>query len=161
VTAFLLSVNGNEHQVDADPDMPLLYALRGPLALRGPRFGCGLGQCGACTVILDGQATRSCITPISAVGTSKVLTLDGIGTPDKPHPVQTAFIAEQAAQCGHCISGWLLTAVSELERNPKRSDQDLRDMFSGLKCRCATHMAFLRAARRAADTMADRAGARA
>lgn len=150
---YALNVDGRDHQIEADPDMPLLYALSGDLSRRGPRFGCGLAQCGACTVIMDGQAVRSCVTPVSAV-TGKVRTLDHLGTAEKPHPVQAAFIEEQAAQCGYCTNGWIMTAVAALEQNPKVSDVEIRQMLSGLKCRCGTHMAMLRAVRRAADTMA-------
>jgi len=134
--------------------MPLLYALRGQMALKGPKFGCGLSQCGACTVILDGVAMRSCVTPVSAVEGMTVRTLDGLAEDGRPHPVQAAFIAEEAAQCGYCINGWIMTAVAGLEDNPERSDADIRQMLTGLKCRCGTHMAILRAVRRAADEMA-------
>lgn len=151
--SFELQLDGKTRKVVARPDMPLLYALRGDLALKGPKFGCGLGQCGACTVIMDGTAIRSCITPISMVGAAPIRTLDGLGTADKPHPVQAAFIEEQAAQCGYCANGWIMTAVSALEQNPRLSDQEIREAMSGLKCRCATHMAILRALRRAADAM--------
>lgn len=148
------TVDGRPHTVTADPDMPLLYALRGDLALKGPKFGCGLAQCGACTVIMDGEAVRSCGLPMSAVDGAQIRTLDGLGTAEKPHPVQAAFIVEEAAQCGYCANGWIMTAVAALEKQPKVSDQEIREMLSGLKCRCGTHMAMLRAVRRAADTMA-------
>ena len=149
---YTLNVDGRDHAIEADPDMPLLYALRGELARKGPRFGCGLAQCGACSVIVDGEAVRSCVTPVSAVS-GKVRTLDRLGTADKPHPVQAAFIEEQAAQCGYCTNGWIMTAVAALEKTPKVTDAEIREMLSGLKCRCGTHMAMLRAVRRAADTM--------
>jgi aerobic-type carbon monoxide dehydrogenase small subunit (CoxS/CutS family) len=136
--------------------MPLLYALRGELALKGPKFGCGLAQCGACTVILNGAATRSCVIPLSAVAAATVRTLDGLGTGEQPHPVQAAFIAEEAAQCGYCTNGWIMTAVAGLERNPNPTDAEIRAMLAGLKCRCGTHMAMLRAVRRAADVLAER-----
>ena len=106
-----LDVNGKTHTIDADPDMPLLYALRNDLGLNNPHFGCGLAQCGACTVHLDGQAVRSCVTPVSAVGNGKVVTLAGLGTPEKPHPLQTAYVEEQVPQCGYCINGWIMTAA--------------------------------------------------
>lgn len=150
-----LTIDGAARQIDAaDPDMPLLYALRGQMALKGPKFGCGLSQCGACTVIVDGVAMRSCVTPVSAVEGMAVRTLDGLAQDGRPHPVQAAFIAEEAAQCGYCINGWIMTAVAGLEDNPERSDADIRQMLTGLKCRCGTHMAILRAVRRAADEMA-------
>jgi aerobic-type carbon monoxide dehydrogenase small subunit (CoxS/CutS family) len=143
-------LNGRETNVDADPDMPLLYALRGDLGLTNPHFGCGLAQCGACTVHLDGAATRSCVTPLSAVAGSKVTTLAGLGTPEKPHPVQQAYIDEQVPQCGYCINGWIMTAAAFLADNPHPSDGEIRAGLSGLKCRCGTHLAILRAVKRAA-----------
>jgi aerobic-type carbon monoxide dehydrogenase small subunit (CoxS/CutS family) len=150
-----VTVDGEEREIEAgDPDMPLLYALRGEMALKGPKFGCGLSQCGACTVIVDGVAIRSCVTPLSAVEGMAVRTLDGLAQGGRPHPVQAAFIAEEAAQCGYCINGWIMTAVAGLEDNPKRSDAEIRQMLTGLKCRCGTHMAILRAVRRAASEMA-------
>lgn len=150
---YSLKIDGVQHEVDADADMPLLYALRGELDHKGPKFGCGLAQCGACTVIVNGNATRSCVLPISAVGEAVIRTLDGLGTAAKPHPVQAAFIAEEAAQCGYCTNGWLMTSVAGLEKNPHLSDDDIRSMLTGLKCRCGTHMAIMRAVRKAADTM--------
>ena len=150
---FSLSVNGSTHTVTADPDMPLLYALRGDLGLNNPHFGCGLAQCGACTVHLDGQPIRSCVTPLAAVGNRKITTLAGLGTPEKPHPLQTAYIEEQVPQCGYCINGWLMTAAAFLRDNKKPSDQQIRDALSGLKCRCGTHMGILRAVKRAATMM--------
>jgi nicotinate dehydrogenase subunit A len=149
-----LNVDGANHTIDADPDMPLLYALRNDLGLNNPHFGCGLSQCGACTVHVDGEATRSCVTPVSSVGSAKVVTLAGLGTPEKPHPLQTAYVAEQVPQCGYCINGWIMTAAALLEKNPKRSDKEIRDGLAGLKCRCGTHMAILRAVKRAAKEMA-------
>src|SRR5689334_11777552 len=119
-----LNVNGNTHTIEVDPDMPLLYALRDDLGLRNPKFGCGLAQCGACTVHVNGEATRSCVTPVSAVDGAKVVTLEGLGTPEKPHPVQKAFIEEQAAQCGYCINGWTMTAAAMLAKKPKMSDAE-------------------------------------
>jgi nicotinate dehydrogenase subunit A len=151
---YTLTIDGTRREIEADADMPLLYALRGDLALKGPKFGCGLAQCGACTVILHGAATRSCVIPLSAVNGAEVRTLDGLGTADKPHPVQAAFIAEEAAQCGYCTNGWIMTAVAGLERNPNPTDAEIRAMLAGLKCRCGTHMAIMRAVRRAADSLA-------
>ncbi len=151
--AITLEVDGRPQTLRADPEMPLLYALRDDLALDNPKFGCGLGQCGACTVHVDGQAVRSCITPVSAVEGRRVTTLAGLGTPDRPHPVQAAYIEEQVPQCGFCINGWIMTAAAFLRDNPKASDAEIRQALSGLKCRCGTHMAILRAVRRAADAM--------
>src|ERR1700727_1274202 len=148
-----LNVNGKRHSVDADPDMPVLYALRNELGLNNPHFGCGLGQCGACTVHLDGQPIRSCITPVSAVGDSKVTTLAGLGTPDKPHPLQTAYIEEQVPQCGYCINGWIMTAAAFLHDQKKATEAEIKSALEGLKCRCGTHMAILRAVKRAAAMM--------
>lgn len=151
---FVLIVDGKKHAIEADRDMPLLYALRGDLALKGPKFGCGLAQCGACTVIADGTAIRSCVTPVSAIEGKPIRTLDGLGADGTPHPVQRAFIAEEAAQCGYCTNGWIMTAIAGLERNPRPSEADIRAMLAGLKCRCGTHMAIMRAVRHAADLMA-------
>ena len=148
-----LKVDGVEHSISADPAMPLLYALRNELGKRGPRFGCGLAQCGACTVIHDGAAIRSCVFPVGAA-TGAIRTLDGLGTPEQPHPVQQAFIEEEAGQCEFCMSGWIMTATVLLEANPDRSDEEIREALAGLKCRCGTHMAILRAIRRAAREMA-------
>lgn len=150
---FTLNVDGSDHTITADPAMPLLYALRNELGKKGPRFGCGLAQCGACTVIQDGVAIRSCVMPIAAVN-GKLRTLDGLGTTDNPHPIQKAFIAEEAGQCEYCISGWIMTATALLEENPNRSDAEIREALIGLKCRCGTHMAILRAIKRAALEMA-------
>ncbi len=151
---YNLVINGESQTVDADADMPLLYALRNELGQKGPKFGCGLSQCGACTVILDGNAVRSCILPISAAVAGEIRTLDGLATEAGPHPVQAAFIEEEAAQCGYCSNGWIMTAVAALEQDPRRSDEDIRNMLTGLKCRCGTHMAIKRAVRRASDAMA-------
>jgi nicotinate dehydrogenase subunit A len=150
---FNINVDGVDHQIEAEPDMPLLYALTNELERKGPKFGCGLAQCGACTVIHDGVAIRSCITPVSAI-TGPVRTLDGIGSPDKPHPLQKAFIESEAGQCMYCINGWVMTSLAFLEKNPKRTDAEIRDALAGLKCRCGTHMAILRAVRTGADEMA-------
>ena len=151
---FKLNVNGRDHTVDADPDMPLLYALRDQIGLNNPHFGCGLAQCGACTVHLDGQPIRSCVTPVSMIGDGKVVTLAGLGTPEKPHPLQTADVEEQVPQCGYCINGWVMTAAAYLKQNPKASDAELREALAGLKCRCGTHVAILRAIKRAQAQMA-------
>ena len=147
-----LVVDGTSRTIDVDdPEMPLLYALRDDLGLNNPRFGCGLGQCGACTVQIDGKAIRSCMTPLSSVTDRKITTLAGIGTPEKPHPVQAAWIEEQVNQCGYCISGWILTAVELLDRNPKPTDAQIKEAFNDLICRCGTHNAALKAVRRAAQ----------
>ena len=151
--AFSLNVNGQTHAVDADPDMPLLYALRNDVGLNNPHFGCGLAQCGACTVHVDGQPTRSCVTPMSAVGKSEVTTLAGLGTQEKPHPLQTAYVEEQVLQCGYCINGWLMTAAAFLRDNKKPSEAQIKDALSGLKCRCGTHISILKAVKRAAEMM--------
>ena len=148
-----LDVNGSVHTIDADPDMPLLYALRNDLGLNNPHFGCGLSQCGACTVHINGQAVRSCVTPLSAVGTGKVVTLAGLGTPEKPHPVQAAYVQEEVPQCGYCINGWIMTAAALLNRNKKPSDAEIKEALTGLKCRCGTHMGIMRAVRRASEMM--------
>ena len=150
---FSLSVNGSTHTVTADPDMPLLYALRDDLGLNNPHFGCGLAQCGACTVHIDGQPIRSCVTPLSAVGNGNITTLAGLGTPDKPHPLQTASIEEQVPQCGYCINGWLMTAAAFLRDNKKPTEAQIREALSGVKCRCGTHLGILRAVKRAAAMM--------
>jgi nicotinate dehydrogenase subunit A len=151
VMKIRLRVNGGEHDVEADPQSPLLFVLNDELGLRGPRFGCGLAQCGACTVILRGQAIRSCVMPVSAVGQAEVTTLEGLGTPEKPHPIQQAFIEEGAAQCGYCLSGVILTAKAVLDRNPGATDQEIREALSGVLCRCFTHVRMLRAIRKYAE----------
>src|SRR5262245_44442023 len=156
---FTLSVDGQQRQVEAEPDMPLLYALRGELALKGPKFGCGLAQCGACTVIVNGTAARSCVLPVSAAVGMTIRTLDGLAANGQPHPVQQAFIEEEAAQCGYCTNGWIMNAVAMLERNPRLTDEQIRQQLAGLKCRCGTHMAILRAVKRAAASMAGGTGA--
>ena len=149
-----LIVDGKPAELDADPAMPLLYALRDDLGLNNPKFGCGLAQCGACTLHVDGQPTRSYVMPVGAVKGKTITTLAGLGTPDKPHPLQTAFIAEQVPQCGYCTSGWMMTAAALLRDTPKPSDRQIRRALGGLKCRCGTHMAILRAVKRAAGTTA-------
>jgi len=147
-----LTVDGKARAIEVDdPDMPLLYALRDDLQLNNPRFGCGLGQCGACTVMVDGRAVRSCITPVSSVTGNKITTLAGIGTPEKPHPVQKAWIEEQVNQCSYCISGWILTSVELLNRNPHPTDAQTKEALGDLICRCGTHGAALQAVKRAAQ----------
>jgi nicotinate dehydrogenase subunit A len=148
-----LNVNGRNHTVDVDPDMPLLYALRNDIGLNNPHFGCGLAQCGACTVHVDGQAIRSCVTPVSAVGDAKVVTLEGLGTPEKPHPIQTAYVEEQVLQCGYCINGWIMTAAAFLNEKKKPTEAEIQAALEGLKCRCGTHMGIMRAVKRAAEMM--------
>jgi nicotinate dehydrogenase subunit A len=144
-------LNGQATSVEGDPEMPLLYALRGDLGLSNPHFGCGLAQCGACTVHLDGTAIRSCVTPLSAAANSEITTLAGLGTPEQPHKLQQAYIDEQVPQCGYCINGWIMTAAALLAENPHPSDAEIRQGLSGLKCRCGTHLAILRAVKRAAS----------
>ena len=151
---YILRVNGTDHTVEADSDMPLLYALRDDLGMSNPHFGCGLSQCGACTVHVDGVATRSCVTPVSRVAGHEITTLQGLGTPDKPHPLQTAYVEEQVVQCGYCLNGWVMTAAAFLRDNPKPTDAQIRDALTGLKCRCGTHMAIMRAVKRAAGMTA-------
>jgi aerobic-type carbon monoxide dehydrogenase small subunit (CoxS/CutS family) len=144
-------LNGQPTSVEGDPEMPLLYALRGDLGLSNPHFGCGLAQCGACTVHLDGTAIRSCVTPLSAAANSEITTLAGLGTPEQPHKLQQAYIDEQVPQCGYCINGWIMTAAALLAENPHPSDAEIRQGLTGLKCRCGTHLAILRAVKRAAS----------
>ena len=152
--SLTLHVNGAAHAVTVDdPDEPLLYILRNQLGLHGPRFGCGLGQCGACTVHVDGNAIRSCITPVSSVGTSKIVTLEGLGTPEKPHPVQAAFIQEQAVQCGYCINGMIMQSAALLARNKTPSEAEIRQELANNLCRCGTHVRIIRAVKRAAATL--------
>ncbi len=148
-----LVVNGKEHKVDISPDTPLLYVLRNDLGLNGPKFGCGLGQCGACTVIMDGEAILSCVTPVEQTVGKKILTLEGLGTADKPHPIQKAFIEEQAAQCGYCINGMIMRAKVLLDRKPDPSEQEIRQALSHNLCRCGTHPEIVRAVQRAAKEM--------
>jgi aerobic-type carbon monoxide dehydrogenase small subunit (CoxS/CutS family) len=148
-----LNVNGKSHTVDADPNMPLIYALRDDLGLNNPHFGCGLAQCGACTVHLNGRAIRSCVTPISTVGDGKVVTLAGLGTPEKPHPIQKAYVEEQVPQCGYCINGWIMTAAALLNEKKKPTDAEIKTALTGIMCRCGTHMGIMRAVKRAAAMM--------
>ena len=143
-----LKVNGRSHTVEVDPATPLLYVLTDDLALRGPKFGCGLGQCGACTVIVNGEAIRSCVTPVQKVGSAEVTTLEGLGTSAKPHPLQQAFIDEQAVQCGFCLSGVILSAKAILDRNPRATDAQLQQALSGVLCRCFGHVRMMRAIKR-------------
>jgi nicotinate dehydrogenase subunit A len=145
-----LHVNGEAHEIDADPSTPLLYVLRNELALRGPKFGCGLGQCGACMVHLDGRATFSCVLPIAAVGQRKITTLEGLLEGGKPNKLQQAFIDEQAAQCGYCISGMVMRAQALLHANPYPTDDEIRKHMRPNLCRCGTHAAIVRAIKRAA-----------
>src|SRR5229473_2622317 len=149
--AVSLKVNGAMRSVPAEPDTPLLYVLRNDLELNGAKFGCGLAQCGACTVLIDGRATRSCVTPISAVDKSEITTIEGLGSVDKPHALQQAFIEEQAAQCGYCINGMIMSAKDLLDRNPHPSEPDVRDALAGNLCRCGTHNRIVRAVLRAAQ----------
>jgi nicotinate dehydrogenase subunit A len=149
-----LVVNGATHDVSADPSTPLLYVLRNDLGLSGPKFGCGLGQCGACMVHIDGAAVRSCTTPLSAATRGPITTIEGLGTPEKPHPVQQAFIDEQAAQCGYCINGMIMATAALVARTKQPTRQQIRSTLNGNLCRCGTHMRILRAAERAAAAVA-------
>jgi len=151
MSTITLTVNGQSHTVDVDPATPLLYVLSDDLALRGPKFGCGLGQCGACAVIAGGRAVRSCVTPVSAMSAVEITTLEGLGTPERPHPIQKAFIDEQAAQCGFCLNGVILTAKAFLDQNPKASDAQIQQAMSGVLCRCFTHARMFRAIKRYAQ----------
>ena len=144
-----ITVNGRRHDVRATPDTPLLYVLRNELELNGPKFGCGLDQCGACTVHVGGRPVRSCSVPVSAIN-APVTTIEGLGTPEKPHPLQSAFVAEQAAQCGYCINGIVMTAAAFLSDNPRPSDVQIRKALDGVLCRCGTHMRIIRAVKKAA-----------
>jgi aerobic-type carbon monoxide dehydrogenase small subunit (CoxS/CutS family) len=149
---IVFELNGQQQSVEVAPDTPLLYVLRNEFGLNNPHFGCGLAQCGACTVQIDGVPTRSCSVPTSAAIGTKVTTLAGLGTPEHPHPLQSAFVAEQVPQCGYCLNGWIMTAAALLRDNPHPSDRQIREGLSGLKCRCGTHMAILRAVKRAAQS---------
>jgi len=154
MTTYRLQVNGKPHAVDTDPDTPLLYVLRNDLALNGAKFGCGLGQCGSCTVIMDGKPVMSCLVPVSAVGTRAVRTVEALGDARMPGVLQQAFIDEQAAQCGYCIAGMIMQASALLEKNTAPTDAQIRAHMSPNLCRCGTHMRILRAVRRAADRLA-------
>jgi nicotinate dehydrogenase subunit A len=147
---IVLEVDGVSHSIDADPAMPLLYALRDDLGLNNPHFGCGLGQCGACTVLMDGQAVRSCITLAADAAGHAITTLEGLGSPENPHPVQAAFIAEQAAQCGYCTNGMIMTATALLAQTPKPTEQQVRDELEKNLCRCGSHVRVIAAVLRAA-----------
>ena len=144
-----LKVNGKTQSIDVEPDMPLLYALRNDLKLNGPKYGCGMAQCGACTVIMDGAAIRSCITPVSAVQNKTVTTLEGLGSTRKMHRIQQAFVDEQAVQCGYCINGMIMTTKALLDKNPKPTDGQIKEALAGNLCRCGTHVRILRAVKRA------------
>ena len=146
---YRLRVDGKAVSVNAEAEMPLLYALRNDLGLNNPHFGCGLAQCGACTVHLEGEPIRSCVVPVSAASGKSVTTIKGLGTPEKPHPLQAAYVAEGVPQCGYCINGWIMTAAAFLKKKPKASDVELREALSGLKCRCGTHVSIMRAIKRA------------
>ena len=147
---YLLKVNGKNQAVNVDADTPLLYVLRDDLALKGPKYGCGLGQCGACTVHVDGVATRSCLLPVSTISGKAITTLEGLGTSSKPAKLQQAFIDEQAAQCGYCINGMIMTSAALLKTNPKPSDVEIKDALAGNLCRCGTHQRICAAVKRAA-----------
>jgi nicotinate dehydrogenase subunit A len=153
-TAYTLRVNGKQHVVTGEGHTPLIYFLRNDLALNSPKFGCGLGECGACTVIVDGAPIRSCITPVGEVADRKVTTIEGIGTIDKPHPLQHAFIELQAAQCGYCINGMVMTAKALLDEKPHPSNAEIREALASNLCRCGTHTRILRAIEKAAKEMA-------
>jgi nicotinate dehydrogenase subunit A len=149
-----ITVNGQAHTVEAAPETPLLYVLRNELKLNAAKFGCGLSQCGACTVHVDGEPVRSCIYPVSDAVGKEVTTLEGLGTADQPHPIQQAFLEEQAAQCGYCIPGMMMTAAAFLEQNDQPSEDDIRQALAGNLCRCGTHVRIIRAVQRAAGTPA-------
>src|SRR6266705_6922081 len=154
MSMITLKVNGRSATLDVDPTTPLLYVLSDDLALRGPKFGCGLGQCGACTVIMRGRAVRSCVTPVSTVGDAAVTTLEGLGTPDRLDPIQRAFIDEQAAQCGFCLNGVILTAKAFLDQNPKATDDQIHQAMSTVLCRCFTTTRMMRAIKKYATERA-------
>lgn len=149
--AISLKVNGVSRSVPAEPDTPLLYVLRNDLELNGAKYGCGLSQCGACTVLIDGKAVRSCVTPLSAVASSEITTIEGLGSIEKPHALQQAFIDEQAAQCGYCTNGMIMSAKELLDRNPRPNEADVRAALAGNLCRCGTHNRIIRAVLRAAQ----------
>ena len=154
MSEIALNVNGSSHRLDVDPTTPLLYVLSDDLGLRGPKLGCGLGQCGACTVIVRGRAVRSCVTPIGTVAGAEITTLEGLGTAEKPHPLQQAFIDEQAAQCGFCLNGVILSAKAYLDSNPKASEADVRQALSTVLCRCFTNVRMLKAIARYQERLA-------
>ncbi len=156
---FTLTVNGQDHAVEVEPDTPLLYVLRNDIGLNGAKFGCGLGQCGACTVVVGGESVRSCQLPVAMVRGAAVVTIEGLGTETKPHPLQRAFLEEQAAQCGYCINGMIMTASALLAHNPHPSASELRQQLAGNLCRCGTHHRILRAIARAAEVKGGKARA--
>ena len=149
-----LKVNGRTHPVDVDPATPLLYVLSDDLGLRGPKFGCGLGQCGSCAVMVNGRVIRSCVTAVRSMAGSEITTLEGLGTIEKPHPIQQAFIDEQAAQCGFCVNGVIMTAKAFLDQNPKASEAEIRQAMAGVLCRCFVHTRMMRAIMRYAKQAA-------
>ncbi len=151
---FQLKVNGATRRASVEPDTPLLYILRNDLELSGPRFGCGLSQCGACTVLIDGKPARSCVTPVVSVGAKNVTTLEGLGSKDRPHPLQKAFIEEQAAQCGYCANGMIMTAKALLDKTPNPTEAQIRKALAANLCRCGTHNRIVRAIQRAAKEVA-------
>jgi nicotinate dehydrogenase subunit A len=148
MAALFLKVNGRAHTLDVDPATPLLYVLSDDLGLRGPKLGCGMAQCGSCTVLVAGRAMRSCVTSVTSVGGAEVTTLEGLGTPEKLHPIQRAFVEEQATQCGFCLNGIILTAKALLDREPKATDERIREALETVLCRCFGHIRILRAIRR-------------
>ena len=154
MSKITLKVNGRSHMLDVDPATPLLYVLSDDLELRGPKFGCGLGQCGACTVIVRGRAVRSCVTPVGTLNGADVTTLEGLGTVERPHPIQQAFIDEQASQCGFCLSGIILTAKAFLDQNPKATEPQIQQAMSTVLCRCFAHTRMLRAIKKYAQEKA-------
>lgn len=153
-TTVTLNVNGGSHQISVDdPDMPLLYALRNDLDLHGPRYGCGLAQCGACTVHIGGEAVRSCVYPVAQATDKQITTLEGLGTPDKPHPVQQAFIDEQAVQCGYCINGMIMEAAAFLNKTKRPTEAQIKQALADNLCRCGTHVRIVRAVKLASERM--------
>jgi len=152
--SYTLQVNGAAKSMSVEPDTPLLYILRNDLELNGPRFGCGLSQCGACTVLVDGRPTRSCVTAVSSLGTKSITTLEGLGSRDRMHPLQKAFIEEQAAQCGYCTNGMIMAAKALLDKTPRPTDAQIRKALAANLCRCGTHNRVVRAVQRAAKEMA-------
>src|SRR5262245_19980758 len=148
MASLTLRVNGRSHDVDVDPTTPLLYVLSDDLGLRGPKFGCGLAQCGSCTALVNGRAVRSCVTPVGSVAKAEIVTLEGLGTPETVHPLQQAFVEEQAAQCGYCLNGVILTAKALLDREPDASDERIRQELSTVLCRCFVHLRMMKAIRR-------------
>jgi nicotinate dehydrogenase subunit A len=160
VQAVKINVNGADHEVRAEPDSMLLYALRDNLGLHGPKFGCGLSECGACTVILDGVAVHSCVTPLAAAHGQKIVTLEGLSVDGKPNALQAAFIEEQAAQCGYCINGMIMTAQAFLDHHPKPNRDEIKQALNNNLCRCGTHMRIVRAVERAAGMAPAGAGAK-